>query len=406
MAIRTELAPLDGITVLDFGQVFQGPYASMLLARAGANVIKIEPPRIGEPLRRRAIASQGTSQGTSLSLAMMNSNKRAISLNLKEAAGRELLFAMVRKADVLLENFAPGVMDRLGVGFAVLHEVNPRLVYASGTGFGISGPDANNLAMDLTIQGASGIMSVTGFPDGPPTKAGPTLVDIMGGTALYGGILTALFERERTGLGRLVEVAMQEAVYAAMAASIDYHHRTGELPPRPGNRQSGRSTAPYNVYPASDGHVALMTVTEEHWPNLCRAMGREELAQDPRFATNAARADHVDETDAVVAAWTATLSRAEIFAITRQYRIPCAPVRTIPEVINDRHMHERGMLEWIEHPALGRVVVPNSPIRLHGAERPPTQPSPALGQHNQDVYGDWLGLSASEISRLQQDGVI
>ncbi|MBO0710009.1 MAG: CoA transferase [Acetobacteraceae bacterium] len=402
MAIRTEVAPLDGITVLDFGQVFQGPYASMLLARAGANVIKIEPPGIGEPLRRRATAAGGTS----LSIAMMNSNKRAITLNLKAAAGRELLFAMARKADVLLENFAPGVMDRLGVGFAALHEINPRLVYATGTGFGISGPDANNLAMDLTIQGASGIMSVTGFPDGPPTKAGPTLVDIMGGTALYGGIVTALYERDRTGFGRLVEVAMQETVYAAMAASIDYYHRTGALPPRPGNRQSGRSTAPYNVYPARDGHVALMTVTEEHWPNLCRAMGRDDLANDPRFASNAARMDNVDETDALVAAWTSTLNRAEIFAITRQYRIPCAPVRTIPEVMNDPHMHGRGMLEWIDHPALGRVVVPNSPIRLHGAERSPTQPSPALGQHNHDVYGGWLGLSAAEISRLQESGVI
>ncbi len=162
---------------------------------AGADVIKIEPPGIGEPLRRRSLGVGGA--GTSLSLAMMNSNKRAITLNLKDEAGRALLRAMVGRADVLVENFAPGVMDKLGVGWAALHAVNPRLVYATGTGFGITGPDSNNLAMDMTIQAASGIASVTGFPDGPPTKAGPTLVDIMGGTALYGGIVTALYERRR-----------------------------------------------------------------------------------------------------------------------------------------------------------------------------------------------------------------
>jgi len=395
-------APLAGVTVLDFGQVFQGPYATMLMAKAGADVIKIEPPGIGEPLRRRSIATSGTS----LSIAIMNGNKRAITLNLKAPRGRALLGEMVKRADVLLENFAPGVMDKLGVGWSALHAINPRLVYATGTGFGITGPDSDNLAMDMTIQGASGIMSATGFPDGPPTKAGPTLVDIMGGTALYAGVVTALYERDRTGEGRLVEVAMQEAVWASMASSFDYFHRLGEIPPRPGNRQSGRSSAPYNVFPAKDGHVAMQTVTEEHWRNLTRAMGHEELADDPRFATNAARIENLEETDGVVAEWTRTLGKMEIVALTKRHRIPCAPVRNVAEVMNDPHMHERGMLEWIDHPDLGRVVVPNSPIRLHGAVRPPTRPSPALGAHNAEVYGDWLGLSEGEIAGLREDGVI
>ncbi len=394
--------PLAGITVLDLGQVFQGPYATMLLARAGADVIKIEPPGIGEPLRRRGAGTGGTS----LSLAMMNSNKRAITLNLKDERGRDLLRRMAARADVLLENFAPGVMDRLGVGWAALHAVNPRLVYATGTGFGISGPDANNLAMDMTIQAVSGIASVTGFPDGPPTKAGPTLVDIMGGTALYGGIVTALYERDRTGAGRLVEVAMQEAVYASMAASFDYLHRTGEIPPRPGNRHSGRSGAPYNMYPARDGWVSLQTVTEEHWRNLCRAMGREALAEDARFATNAARVANLDATDAVVADWTRTLGKMEVFATARRHRIPCAPVRTVDEVMNDGHMHARGMLHRIEHPDLGAVVVPNSPIRLHGAAQPPMAPSPRLGEHNGAIYAEWLGLEPAELAVLRETGVI
>src|SRR5438874_10427017 len=249
--------PLSDVTVIDFGQIFQGPYASLLLAKAGAFVIKIEPLH-GEPGRRRAEPGKSAT----LPFAMLNQNKHAVTLNLKHERGRELLFRMVERADVLLENFSPGTMDGLGVGWSRLREINPRLIYATGTGFGISGPDRDNLAMDMTIQAASGIMSVTGFPDGPPVKAGPTLVDYMGGIHLYAGILTALYERDRSGSageagGRLVEVAMQETVYPSLAASFEYYHRTGNPPPRTGNRQAGLSTAPYNVYPCADGHAAI-----------------------------------------------------------------------------------------------------------------------------------------------------
>ena len=291
--------PLAGITVLDFGQIFQGPYATLLMAKAGANVIKIEPPH-GEPGRRRAAPGKSTT----LPVAMLNANKRAITLNLKSERGRALLRQMVERADVLLENFSPGTMDDLGVGYEVLKAINPRLIYATGSGFGITGPDRDNLAMDFTIQAQSGIMSVTGFPDGPPVKAGPTLVDFMGGIHLYAAVVTALFQRERTGKGQLVEVAMQETVYSSLASSMDYHVRTGELPPRTGNRQSALASAPYNAFPTADGWVAIHVVTEAHWKNLTKAMGREELADDPRFATNAARAANLEATDDVVAAWT------------------------------------------------------------------------------------------------------
>jgi len=397
--------PLAGLVVIDFGQIFQGPYASLLLAKGGADVIKIEPLS-GEPLRRRAAPGKSAT----LPFAMLNQNKRAVTLNLKHKRGRELLFEMVRRADVLLENFSPGTMDDLGIGWSVLREINSRLIYATGTGFGISGPDRDNLAMDLTIQAASGIMSVTGAPDGPPMKAGPTLVDFMGGIHLYGAILTALYERDRSGEasgeGRLVEVAMQETVYSSLAASFEYTHRTGQPPPRTGNRQAGLSSTPYNVYPTADGHVAIHIVTEGHWKNLLKAMGREELADDPRFATNADRVAHMDETDAVVAEWTRTLGKMEVFARTKALRIPCAPVRTAPEVMADPHMHERGMLEEIDHPELGRVTVPTTPLRLHGLGKAPAGPSPRVGQHNAEIYGGWLGLSASEIAALKAEGVI
>jgi CoA:oxalate CoA-transferase len=394
--------PLAGLTVLDFGQIYQGPYATLLMAKAGADVIKIEPPG-GEPLRRRAIAA---GNDTTLPMAMLNANKRAVTLNLKSEQGCDLLRRMVARADVLLENFSPGTMDGLGVGYEVLRQVNPRLIYATGTGFGISGPDRDNLAMDFTIQAAAGIMSVTGDPDGPPMKAGPAWIDFMGGVHLYAAVVTALLQRVRSGQGQLVEVAMQETAYPTLASSYDYHLRTGKVPPRTGNRQSGLASAPYNAFETRDGWVAMNVVTEGHWLNLLRAMGREDLKADPRFSSNRARAENMAATEAVVTAWTTGLLNAEVVAAAKQHKIPVAPVRNAVEVMHDPHMHQRGMLQRIEHPSLGSIIVPNSPLRLHGADQVPAIPSPSLGQHNRDIYGGWLGLGSKEIEQLRQDGVI
>ena len=249
-------------------------------------------------------------------------------------------------------------------------------------------------------------MSVTGDPDGPPMKAGPTLVDFMGGIHLYAAVMTALLHRAATGQGQLVEVAMQETVYPTLASSYDYHLRTGDVPPRAGNRQAGLSSAPYNAFPTSDGWVAIHVVTEQHWQNLLRAMEREDLLDDPRFATNAARTENMQATEAVVSAWTRTRGRMEVVAAAKRYRIPAAPVRNAVEVMNDPHMHERGMLQRVAHPSLGPVVLPNSPLRLHGADRVDPVPSPLLGQHNREVYEDWLGLGADEVEALAQARVI
>jgi CoA:oxalate CoA-transferase len=394
--------PLAGITVLDFGQIFQGPYATMLMAKAGADVIKIEPPG-GEPLRRRVIAQGGD---TTLPIAMLNANKRAVTLNLKSDAGKDLLKQMVARADVLLENFSPGTLDGLGVGYEVLKDINPRLIYATGTGFGISGPDRDNLAMDFTIQAASGIMSITGDPDGPPMKAGPTLVDFMGGIHLYAAVVTALLQRTTTGQGQLVEVAMQETVYPSLASSYDYHLRTGKVPPRAGNRQAGLASAPYNAFQTKNGWVAIHVVTEAHWRNLLQAMGRADLLEDSRFSTNPARTENMTATEALVTAWTIGLDTNEIVAAAKRYRIPVAAVRNAIEVMNDPHMHERGMLQRIDHPSLGPVILPNSPLRLHGSDRVEPVPSPLLGQHNVEVYGGWLGLGAEEVAALRRAGAI
>ena len=392
--------PLSDVTVLDFGQIFQGSYATVLMAKGGANVIKIEPPG-GEPLRKRTPPGAKTT----MSFAMLNANKRAITLNLKTPRGRELLFEMVRRADVVLENFGPGAMDRLGVGWEVLHALNPRLIYASGTGYGLSGPSRDNLAMDLTVQAASGIMSVTGFADGPPVRAGVTVADFMGGTHLYGGILTALYERTRSGQGRLVEIAMQEAVYYTLAGSLEQYNRTGRIPARSGNGGNG-AISPYGVYPAKDGFVAIHTGTEGHWHNILDAAGRPELKDEPRFRTMHDRSARTDEVNAIVAAWTSALTKSEAVAQAQKFRIPLAPVRDVSEVMQDEHMHGRGALEWVDHPDLGRVVMPTTPLRLHGLDVADMAPSPRVGQHNDDIYGGWLGLSAAELSTLRADGVI
>ncbi len=221
----------------------------------------------------------------------------------------------------------------------------------------------------------------------------------MGGIHLYAAVMTALLQRAATGQGQLVEVAMQETVYPTLASSYEYHLRTGKVPPRAGNRQAGLSSAPYNAFQTKDGWVAIQLITETHWQNLLRAMGRTDLLDDPRFVTNAARTENMAETEALVTAWTLGLGKAEVAAEAKRYRIPVAAVRNAVEVMNDTHMHERGMLQRIDHPSLGPITVPNSPLRLHGADPVDPLPSPSLGQHNPDVFGGWLGLDVEELKR-------
>ena len=397
----TAAYPLQGVTVVDLGQIYNGPYCTFLMAMAGARVIKIEA-KGGENLRRRSVVG-----GAALPFAMLNSNKTFATLNLKTERGRELLRAMVKKGDVLVENFAPGAMERLDVGYESLRRINPRLIYGSGSGFGRSGPNMKYPAMDLTVQAIAGIMNVTGYPDRPPVKAGPAMCDFFGGVHLYGAIMTALYEREKTGVGRLVEVSMQEAVYASLSSNLGLHYSMGNsVPPRTGNRHGGLAEAPYNVYPTSDGHIAIICVSEAHWKALLKAMQREDLLGDARFADLKHRVDNMDEVDALVAEFTAQHSKKALFDLLMGHRVPCAPVRDLDEVVNDEHMHARRALEWVEHPMYGRVCLPNSPMRYDGVAPITLRPSGVLGRDNQEVYGDWLGLSSDEIAGLQAEEVI
>ncbi|MDF0545102.1 CoA transferase [Sphingobium sp. H39-3-25] len=394
--------PLDGITVLDLGQIYNGPYAAFLFATNGARVIKIEPPG-GENMRRRA----SVSDGAMLPFAMLNSCKEFVTINLKADAGRELFLQMVRKADILIENFAPGVMDRLGVGPARLMEENPRLVYAAGSGYGWSGPYRDYLAMDLTVQAMSGIMASTGYPDRPPVKAGAALCDFFGAAHLYGAAVTAYVDVLRTGRGRFVDVAMMDAVYPTLSSPLGLYHALGNRnPPRTGNRHGGLAEAPYNVYSTSDGYVALFCVSESHWVGLTKAMGRDDLLADPRFADLAARVSNIDALDAVIESWANGLSTDTLQVACAAQRVPCAPVRDLDEVVNDRHMHERGALQHVHHPDLGEIVLPAGTMRFADAPSMPLRPSRAVGADNEAVFRDWLGLAEEDIGRLSRAGAI
>jgi CoA:oxalate CoA-transferase len=391
--------PLHGITVIDLGQIYNAPYATLLMALAGARVIKVEP-RGGENLRGRGRA------GASAPFAMLNSNKQAVTLNLKHPEGRGLLEQLAARADVLVENFRPGVMAGLGLSPDHLRAASPQLVYAAGSGFGSSGPYRNYPAMDLTIQAMSGVMAVTGFPDREPVKAGPAVGDFAGGIHLYGAIITALFERERTGRGCYVEVAMLDAIYPSLMSSLGlFFSGTGEAPGRTANRHSGLAESPYNVFPARDGYLALICVTDAHWSALLGAMGRTDLAARADLATRAGRVEHMDEVDEIVRAWTSGRGKEELAGLLRAARVPCAPVREISEVVTDPHLLERGMLEQIDHPQYGPLTVPHSPLHV-GDYRADLEPSPALGQDNAAVYGGWLGLSEAQLADLAEREVI
>ncbi|MCB1739644.1 MAG: CoA transferase [Gammaproteobacteria bacterium] len=393
--------PLSGVKVVDLGQIYNGPYAGFLLAMGGADVIKVEPPD-GEPLRER-----GGLAGISFALGMLNSNKRGIAINLKSAEGRALLIELVSKADVLLENFAPGALDRLGVGEQVLRAANPRLIYASSTGYGQSGPARDNLAMDLTIQAYAGIMSINGTTDMPPLKAGLALCDFLGAIHLYAGIVTALYERERTGLGRTVEISMMEAAYPALATNLaSMYLHAGQAPPRTGNRHPAGTSAPYGVYRCSDGHVAIICVREVHWERLLEVMQQTRLRDDQRFADQATRARNVELVDRTVEQWTSGLSKIEVGRRLREAGVPAAPIRTLPEVQADEHMHLRGMLQHVHHPELGEVVLPHSPLRFHGEQRIALEPSPTLGQHGRVILRDWLGYDDKRVDDLQRASAI
>jgi CoA:oxalate CoA-transferase len=392
--------PLDGMLVLDLGQIYNGPYCGLQLSFMGARVLKIEPPE-GDVVRRRKREVEP------YPLVMLNSNKESVVLDLKQPRGKQIFLDLVAQADVVVENFAAGVMDRLGLGWDVLSKLNPRLVYGGSSGFGLDGPYRDLAAMDVTIQAMSGITNATGDADGPPTKAGAAVCDFLAGIHLCAGILGALLQRERTGEGQRVEVAMHEAAVIALASAMGaVMDNDTSVPPRTGNRHPALAMAPYNTYPCRDGHVAIFTSAERHWHSMCRMLDREDLLTNPDFATTPGRAKRMTEIDDLIGAWTITRAKEDVLQLLNEAHVPCAPVKTAREVANDPHLEARGFWVDIEHPRRGATRVPISPIRLHtGGKSEIRRPAPTLGQHTDAVLAELLGLKADELAKLRAEKV-
>lgn len=399
--MASDKGSLSGITVLDLGQVYNGPYATFLMAMAGARVIKVES-LTGEILRGRGEASPAA-----YAFTLLNQNKESLSIDLKSDQGKDIFRQLVIKADVVLENFSPDTMSKLDLSASSLLELNPGLIYASGSGYGRSGPHKDFLAMDLTVQAMSGVMSTTGYEGTPPLKSGVPLCDFFGGVHLYGAILTALFERTTTGKGAIIDMAMQDTVLPNLASIVGaYYYFDRQVPARTDNRHSALTMSPYNVYEAKDGYVSIICIRDGHWRALLRAIGRAELIEDTSLAKMSQRSKRIDEVDEIVSRFTRTSTRQEILDALQEQGVPSAMVRDVKEVLADEHMHARGTLHDVAHPVLGDITLMNSAINVAtGSRIEPRLPS-QLGEQNELVLSEFLGMDEKKIQQLRSIGVI
>jgi len=394
--------------VLELGQVYHGPYCGLLLAAQGADVIKVEPPR-GEILRRHDISRPGGSY----SFLMLNADKRGITLDLKTERGRGLFLDLVDRSDIVLENFRSDVLRNLRLTWDVLRARNPRVILASGRGYRTGSPYEGFAAMDFTVQAFSGHMAITGFPDHPPVKAGATLADMLAAVHLFGAILLALRERDRTGRGRPVEVAMLDATVAALMSYAAPYLETGVDPGRVGNRHAVPGSAPYGVFPTSDdGWVAIMCVTDGQWAKFCEICDDGRLTADPALEHAPARGASRDWIEERVGEWTRKRPRAEILRLLERDGIPCAPVRSLAEAIDDPYNVEQGVLRPVDVGGRGAVKALGSPIQLRDPDAPesptttPPRRAPRLGEHNREILGDLLGLDDDALAALEAEGII
>ena len=373
--------PLSGIRVLDLTQIYNGPYATFLMAMAGADVIKVEPPG-GEHLRRRNARG-----GALYPFKMLNPNKRSISLDLKSKKDQSIFLKLAKTVDIVIENFAPGVVDRLGIGYETIKSIKSDIIYASGSGYGQDGPYRGYQAMDIAVQAMSGVMSATGFAENPPVKAGVALCDFFAGIHLYGGVMTALVKRERTGNGSYVDVSMQESVFPSFASNLGlmFDSDISEAPKRVGNFHGGLSIAPYGVFPTKDGYTAIICNNDTHWHRLLDAMGKGESKDDERFRTMADRVQNLEDLTKLITSWSKTLTRAEIMALLNKARVPCGTVNDLDEVVEDENLHARGMIRWIKDAEGRRSLAAASPLHIDGINKVEYQSPPEFDSDRDNI---------------------
>lgn len=396
-------ACLQGLRVLDLSQFEAGPSCTEALAWMGAEVVKVENPKLGDPGRS---AVYGSPDKDSHYFLIFNANKKSITVDLKSAEGKQLLLDLAAKADVMIENFAPGAIERLGLGWDVVSKINPGLIYAQVKGFGTGSPYEQNLAFDMIAQACGGVMSITGAPDGPPVKPGPTIGDTGTGMLLAISILSAYIERQRTGKGQRLEVAMQDAMLHYIRIAFSTQARTGKAAGRAGAKTLSGANPPVGIYPCQGGgpndwvYIYTSRGNPEHWKRLARVIGRPELADDPRFATIEARSEREAEVDAIVAAWTRTQTKHEAMRLVGEAGIPAGAVLDTMELQTDPTFEDRGIMQVMEHPKVGPFKVPAWPVR-HDGQPSQVRPSPLLGESTADVLQNWLGKSGDEIAALK-----
>ena len=388
--------PLAGIRVLELGQLIAGPFCGQLLGDMGAEVIKIEAPGSGDPMREWG-------QGLPVWWPVIARNKKCITLNLRSATGQQLLRQLVAKADILIENFRPGTMEKWGVGYEVLAEINPGLIMVRVSGFGQTGPYAQRAGYGSIGEAMGGIRYLAGYPDRPPSRVGLSIGDSL--AASYGcmGALAALHHRERTGRGQVVDSAIYEAVLAMMESTVPEFTQAGVIRERSGSILP--KIAPSNVLPTADGQDVLIGANQDSvFQRLCEAMERAELAVDPRYATHTARGEHQGELDELIAAWSVQYTADELLARMEQHGVPAGRIYRVPEMLADPQFQARESIVPVAHPEFDALQMQNTFPRFSETQGEIRWPGPGLGEHNAQVYGELLGLDAEQLSTLAANG--
>jgi crotonobetainyl-CoA:carnitine CoA-transferase CaiB-like acyl-CoA transferase len=392
---------LEGIRILDFTRIVAGPFATVVLADLGADVVKVERPGTGDDYR------YGPSPKGELSLSFQNTNrgKRSITLDVRLPEGRDLFLRLVEKADAVVENFRSGWLADRGLGPAVIQERNPRCVVASLSGFGATGPRAGQASYDIVAQATGGLLAMTGFADGPPVRGGGALADFVGGLYLGLGVVSALFERDRTGRARVLDLSNQDTVFAITDSAATIMQGIGVRSERVGNQHP--FTAPYDAFETSDGWVVIATASNKLFRRLCDAIGRPELATDERFRSHRGRSHNRGEINDIVREWVGKRSSDEVLAALgpQGADLPCARVSHPDELTRDPQLLARGMIERHPHPTLGEVVFHGNPLKFSGALPRRLPLAPRLAEHNAEVYAE-IGLDDADLARLSEAGII
>lgn len=389
---------LDGLKVLDLTHAYNGPFCTTLLADNGAEVIKIEPPT-GDQCRTWGPLDEKS--GESGFFAFLNRNKKGMTLNLKNQKAKEIFYNLVKDADVVVENFRNGVAKKLEIDYETLKKINSRIIYAAGSGFGQYGPLSHRPCYDVVAQSMGGIVNLTGFPDHPPTKVGPSVADNVTGIYLCVGVLMALYNREKTGKGQMVDVAMLDTIFSLLENSIVVTTMTGEIPQRKGNIDP--SIAPFDIYKAKDGYIAIGVGNDKLFNVLCDVIGKPELVDEPKYKTNDLRCqNYTSGLQDILADWTKNKEKKHIEDLFDKAGIPCGPVLNMKEAIDHPQIKAREMMVEIDHPTIGHMYFQGCPIKFSDTPGKVDTPAPILGQHNAEI----LGISDQELKKLREDNVI